>query len=208
MALLKKLQIEIRVKHTYLIIIFIALQFMDCNAQNPQASNLIAEELEWRKEWINFFFREYRSYEENDLINCYEKDRSVSFDIERKVRAMNQFSFEATLSELRRYLASNSIEFDSLTMNNSHSWYNEREFHFAPVSFFLHTKGEIRLLIAFFDADQIPTIKEDKEDVAEFYKYVETLQNGCAYGYRTFTVFNSDLSSWKIKRIVINPDIE
>lgn len=167
---------------------------------------MITEELEWKKEWIDIFFQEYRNYQENELGKCHDEERSVSYDIERKVRAINQFSFETTLSELKSFLVSNPIEYDSLIMDNSHSWQNEEEFNFAPVSFYLQTKGEIRMLVAYFDADQKPTIREHKEDVKEFYENAENLQNGCGYGFTTLTVFDKDLSSWKIKRIVINPN--
>jgi hypothetical protein len=193
-------------KHTYLTIIFIAFQLISCNAQKSQASIITVEELEWKKAWIDIFFQEYRTYQEDVLSTCHDKDRSVSFDIERKIRAIHQFPFKVILSELKIFLETNPIEYDSLIMDNSHSWHNEEEFNFAPVSFYLHTKEGIKMLVVLFDADQKPTIKEHEEDVIEFYENAKNLQNGCGYGFNTFTVFNSNLSSWEIKRIVINPD--
>lgn len=193
-------------RHTFFSVIFIALQFMSCTAQDSQSSNMIAEELEWKKEWIDIFFQKYRSYQENEFENCYDSDRSVIFDIERKVMAINHFSFGTTLTELKNFIATNEIICDSLMMNNSHSWYNEEEFNFAPVSFYLYTREGIRKLDAFFDDDQRPAIIEDREDVNEFYENTMSLKNGCGYGFITLTVFNNNLSSWEINRIVINPD--
>jgi hypothetical protein len=192
-------------KHTYLTIVFIAFQLISCNAQKSQVSNKTAEELKWKKVWIDIFFQEYRTYQEDVLSTCHDKDRSVSFDIERKIRAIHQFPFGVTLSELKIFLETNPIEYDSLIMDNSHSWHNEEGLDYAPVSFYLYTKEGIRMLVVSFDANQKPTIKEHKEDVIEFYENAKNLQNGCGYGFNTFTAFNNDLLSWKIKRIVINP---
>jgi hypothetical protein len=167
---------------------------------------LTSEELKWKREWIDIFFREYRIYQESHLGQCYDKDRSISYDIERKIRAINQFSFEANVSALKRFLASNPIDFDSLIMLNDHSVYNEEDFIFlAPVSFYLFSKDKIRMLIARLNDDEKPIIKEVKEHVIQCYSSVQKLQNDCGYGYTTITAFDKNLSKWAIKRIFINP---
>jgi hypothetical protein len=193
-------------KQIYLSIIFILFFSIWGKGQGPISSKRNINELEWKKEWIDIFFREYRNYEEYDLGECFDKDRSIRFDIERKLKAINQFHLESTIIELEMYLDSSEIKFDSLIMLNSHSWHYEEEYNFAPVSFYLYSKGQIRMMVAYFDDDQKPTIEEQEENVKEFYKNVENLKNGCGYGFNTLTVFNEDLSNWEIKRIVINPD--
>ena len=62
------------------------------------------------------------------------------------------------------------------------------------------------MLIAHFDADQKPAIKEYKESVNELFEHLQNLQNGCGYGFTTLTYFDKGLSNWEIKRIVINPN--
>ena len=41
----------------------------------------IAEELKWKDEWIDVFFLEYRSYEENDLINLIKPIEIIDYSI-------------------------------------------------------------------------------------------------------------------------------
>ncbi len=198
-------------KHVSLLMLFLfVLLYLSCSVQGLRNHSLVTEELKWKKRWIDIFFREYRDYQEIDLKKCYDNNRNIAFDIERKIRAINEFPFEKTLKELRCFLTVNSIQYDSLIMVNYHSWYNEGDHGLAPVTFFLFHKGEIKLFFLEFDNDQNPRINEKENGYAKYgnveYENVNKLQNGCGYGFATITYFDRGLSNCMIKRIVINPD--
>ena len=184
---------------------FFVFQQSLCDAQVLQNSELVAQELSWKKQWIDMFFHAYRNYQESDLQNCPDSDRDIGFDIERKVRAINEFPYSKTIIELIRYLAEHGIEYDSLTMDNSHRWQYEEEFNFAPVCLYVYTHDKVRLLIGYFDPDYNPTF-EEYSDVHFLYEKVQHLHNGCGYGFSTITHFDKDLAKWQIRKIIINPD--
>lgn len=155
---------------------------------------------------MNLFFKEYRMYQEEVLVNCHDKDRDIRFDIERKIRAINQFAYSRTLTDFKHYVDKNSITFDSLTMNVSHSWHYEKDCGFSPASFYLYNKEKVRVLFVYFDCDQNPDFREAEEDSDFYYNKAKETHHGCGYGYRSITYFDKDLSNWKIRRIFINSE--
>lgn len=194
-------------KRSHFLLLFLSIQLASCKVHDLQVSSLAMEELQWKKQWMNLFFQEYRIYEEEILVNCHDSDRNIRFDIQRKIKAINQFAYSRTLTDFKRYADKNSITFDSLTMNVSHSWHYEEDCGFSPASFYLHSKGEIRIFTVYFDCDQNPDIRElEKEDVDFYYNLQKELHHGCGYGYRSITYFDKNLSNWEIRRIFINSE--
>lgn len=189
------------------LLLFLSMQLVSCKVHDLQVSSLATEELQWKKQWMNLFFQEYRIYEEEILVNCHDRDRNIRFDIQRKIKAINQFAYSRTLTDFKRYADKNSITFDSLIMNVGHSWYYEKDCGFSPASFYLHSKGEIRIFMVHFDCDQNPDIRElEKEDVDFYYKLLKELHHGCGYGFSSITYFDKNLSNWEIRRIFINSE--
>ena len=188
-------------------IILAMFQLPSCGAQDLLSTNLAQEELDWKNQWTNIFFHEYRYYRDTLLIDCHDNNRDIAFDIERKIKVIDQLPLGLVLKGMKELIVKKSIEYDSLIMIINHSPLYEGEFNFTPVSFFIFNKDERNhRLVSFFDADLQPYFKEYKEEFSTYYESINALQNGCGYGFITMTRFGKDLKEWEIKRMIINVD--
>lgn len=192
------------IKSTFILFM---LTFSTCKGQDTLLFDFVKEELEWKKQWISKFFLDYRYYRDTLLVNCYDYDRDIAFDIERKIRVVNRLPLNLVLISLKDFIQKKSIEYDSLVMVYFHSPMYEEEFNYTPVSFGVFHKGEEKqCIVFFFDADLRPYYKLCKHRFFTIFENIKNFQNGCGYGFVTITQFSKDFRKWNIKNIIINPD--
>lgn len=160
----------------------------------------------WNESCIEKYTESYILYSKVYKDKCWEKNRDMSFDFERKIKYyIDIVHFDKHMELLMKALNRHSIKYDSIIAVNFYTpEANEEGSLYLQTDFIVFKSGIPIKQFYTFETEVSFEIKKC-ETCIEFFEKIQKKENGCDYGLVIVTNITNQ-NQFKISKVIINPD--
>lgn len=179
-----------------------------CLKVHPTAATTISLSTEeWTATSLEVLRVEYDKYKKSDLHNCWNRDKDIVFDYNRKVNAIKSFPFNGSFNFYLRQLKQADNSFDSIvSINKFYHFWDEVDNPTYYITFLAFKNGRVAntFVIETFEGSQ-KAIKYKKKAGSTIYLDALSRKTGCDASLLIISNI-SNTGDVEVSKLIINPD--